>query len=68
MERFELSIIAQGTQSVWVAVIVIALACVTVVVVTVCFATVKYFASDFIVRVPRKLRTIAPADRIVVPK
>jgi hypothetical protein len=38
MERFELNIVAQGTQSIWVAVIVIALICVTV-------ATVAIFRS-----------------------
>lgn len=31
MERFELSIVAQGSQSVWVASLVIALLCVTVI-------------------------------------
>jgi hypothetical protein len=30
MERFELNIVAQGPQSIWVAVIVIALICATV--------------------------------------
>ena len=31
MERFELTVIAQGSQSVWVALLVIALLCVTVI-------------------------------------
>jgi hypothetical protein len=30
MERFELNIVAQGSQSIWVAVIVIALICATI--------------------------------------
>jgi hypothetical protein len=38
MERFELNIVAQGPQSIWVAVIVIALICATV-------ATVAIFRS-----------------------
>jgi bacteriorhodopsin len=38
MERFELNIVAQGSQSIWVAVIVIALLCATV-------ATVAIFHS-----------------------
>jgi len=35
MERFELNIVAQGPQSIWVAVIVIALICATVAIVAI---------------------------------
>ena len=41
MERFELNIIAQGSQSIWVAVIVIALVCITVATVAISYAVVK---------------------------
>jgi hypothetical protein len=41
MEKFELTIVAQGSQSVWVAVIVIALVCVTIIAIAVSRMTVK---------------------------
>ena len=41
MERFELNIIAQGSQSIWVAVIVIALLCITIATVAISYAVVK---------------------------
>lgn len=41
MERFELNIVAQGSQSIWVAVIVTAMICATVVTVVVLRSRVK---------------------------
>lgn len=41
MERFELNIVAQGSQSIWVAVIVIALICTTIAAVAISRAVVK---------------------------
>jgi hypothetical protein len=41
MEKFELTVVAQGPQSIWVAVIVIGLLCVTVTAVVVAFAAMK---------------------------
>jgi hypothetical protein len=41
MERFELTIVAQGSQSVWVAVIVIGLLCGTVAAIAISYAAVK---------------------------
>lgn len=41
MERFELTVVAQGSQSVWVAVLVVALICTTVIAVVASFAAAK---------------------------
>lgn len=41
MERFELTIVAQGSQSIWVALIVVALVCATIAVVAVSRAYAK---------------------------
>jgi hypothetical protein len=41
VERFELSIVAQGSQSIWVAVIVVALICFTVTTVSIIYAILK---------------------------
>jgi hypothetical protein len=41
VERFELTIVAQGSQSIWVAVIVIALVCLTIVTIAISYAVVK---------------------------
>ena len=41
MERFELNIVAQGSQSIWVAVIVIALVCTTIAIVAISRAVAK---------------------------
>jgi hypothetical protein len=41
MERFELTVVAQGSQSVWVAVIVIGLICITIAVVAVSSTIIK---------------------------
>lgn len=41
MERFELTVVAQGSQSVWVAVIVIGLICTTIAVVAISSAIMK---------------------------
>lgn len=41
VERFELSIVAQGSQSIWVAVLVIVIVCVTVMVVALSYAFIK---------------------------
>lgn len=53
MERFELSIVAQGAQSIWVAVIVIALVCLTTAVVAISYAIAK--SSDRAARAKRHL-------------
>jgi hypothetical protein len=54
MERFELTVVAQGSQSIWVAVIVVALICVTVTAVAISCAVMK--SSQRVRRVPRRLR------------
>jgi multisubunit Na+/H+ antiporter MnhG subunit len=41
MEKFELTVVAQGSQSIWVAVLVIALLCLTIVAVAVSHAVAK---------------------------
>jgi len=41
MEKFELTVVAQGSQSIWVAVLVIALVCMTIVVVAISHAVAK---------------------------
>lgn len=41
MERFELTVVAQGSQSIWVAVLVVALVCTTIIAVAASFAAAK---------------------------
>ncbi|WP_271612516.1 hypothetical protein [Bradyrhizobium sp. CCBAU 21362] len=41
MERFELTVVAQGSQSVWVAVLVVALICTTIIAVAASVAVAK---------------------------
>lgn len=41
MEKFELTVVAQGSQSIWVAVLVIAIICITIATVAVSMAIIK---------------------------
>jgi hypothetical protein len=55
MEKFELTVVAQGSQSIWVAVLVIALVCMTIVVVAISHAVAK--SSQRSGRTPRRSRS-----------
>jgi hypothetical protein len=46
MERFELTVVAQGSQSVWVAVLVVALVCTTIIAIAASFTAAKLWQSD----------------------
>jgi hypothetical protein len=50
MERFELTVVAQGSQSIWVAVLVVALVCATIVAVAASLAAAKLWQSHPIAR------------------
>ncbi|SEH40316.1 hypothetical protein SAMN05216367_0035 [Tardiphaga sp. OK245] len=41
MEKFELTVVAQGSQSIWVAVLVIAIICLTITAVAVSMAVIR---------------------------
>jgi hypothetical protein len=41
MEKFELTVVAQGSQSIWVAVLVVALVCTTIIAIVASFTAAK---------------------------
>jgi len=53
MERFELTVVAQGSQSIWVAVLVVALVCATVIAVAASITAAKLWHGNLD---PRKKR------------
>jgi flagellar basal body-associated protein FliL len=46
MDRFELTIVAQGSQSIWVALLVVALVCATVIAIAASFTASKLWQGN----------------------
>lgn len=54
MERFELTVVAQGSQSIWVAVLVVALVCTTIIAVAASFTAARFWQSHPTARKKRR--------------
>lgn len=54
MERFELTVVPQGSQSIWVAVLVVALVCTTIIAIAASFTAAKLWQSHPTARKKRR--------------